>query len=101
MHNTQARLLTMAKVQNLGTLSLRQIAKFIDADGKPQVVKYHLRELEKKGLIQLNLAKGVVKPVKKGLVNSVKSLFSSPPIVGAPICGPATIFADERIEGYL
>ena len=99
MHNTQARLLTMAKVQNLGTLSLRQIAKFIDADGKPQVVKYHLRELEKKGLIQLNLAKGVVKPVKKGLVNSVKSLFYSLPIVGGPQFGPRTLSSGGRVEG--
>jgi repressor LexA len=91
----------MAKVQNLGKLSLRQIAKMIDAEGKPQVVKYHLRELEKKGLIQLNFAKGVVKPVHKGVAHAIKSLFYSLPIVGAANCGPATIFADERIEGYL
>ena len=105
MHDTQARLLTLAKVQNLGKLSLRQIAKFIDAEGRPQVVKYHLRELEKKGLIQLNLSakdgKRVIKPVQRGVVNAVRSLFYSIPIVGAANCGPATIFADERIEGYL
>ena len=58
MHDTQARLLTLAKQQkNLGTLSLRQIAKFIDAEGRPQVVKYHLRKLEEAGLIQMNLDK--------------------------------------------
>ncbi len=102
MHDTQARLLTMAKQQkNLGKLSLRQIAKFIDADGRPQVVKYHLRKLEEAGLIQINLAKGVIKPVRKGAANKVKSLFYSLPIVGAANCGPATMFADERIEGYL
>jgi SOS-response transcriptional repressor LexA len=82
-------------------VSLRQIAKFIDAEGKPQVVKYHLRQLEKAGLVQLNFDKGVIKPVRKGLVNSVRSLFYSLPIVGAANCGPATVFADERIEGYL
>lgn len=102
MHDTQARLLTLAKQnKNLGKQSLRQIAKFIDAEGKPQAVKYHLHKLEQAGLIQLNLAKGIIKPVKKGMADKVKNLFYSLPIVGAANCGPATVFADERIEGYL
>ncbi len=101
MHDTQARLLTLVRSRNLGKLSLRQIAKFIDAEGKPQVVKYHLRQLERAGLIQCNLDTGVIKPVVKGVANHVRSLFYSLPIVGAANCGPATIFADERIEGYL
>ncbi|MDE2078990.1 MAG: hypothetical protein KGI73_01240 [Patescibacteria group bacterium] len=101
MHDTQARLLTLVRSRNLGKLSLRQIAKFIDAEGKPQVVKYHLRKLEQAGLIQLNLETGVIKPVIKGLGNHVRSVLYSLPIVGAANCGPATIFADERIEGYV
>jgi len=102
MHDTQAKLLTLAKQnKNLGKQSLRQIAKFIDAEGKPQVVKYHLQKLEQSGLIQLNLAKGVIKPVQKGIASKVRGLFYSLPIVGAANCGPATVFADERIEGYL
>jgi len=102
MHDTQARLLTLARQnKNLGKQSLRQIAKFIDAEGKPQVVKYHLRKLEESGLIQMNLARGVIKPVKKGVADKVKNLFYSLPIVGSANCGPATVFADERIEGYL
>lgn len=102
MHDTQAKLLTLAKRQkNLGTLSLRQIAKFIDADGRPQVVKYHLRKLEEAGLIQMNLDKGIIKPVQKGVAGRVRGLFYSLPIVGMANCGPATVFADERIEGYL
>lgn len=102
MHDTQARLLTLAKQnKNLGKQSLRQIAKAIDAEGKPQVVKYHLRKLEEAGLVQLNLAKGVIRPVKKGLADKARGMFYSIPIVGAANCGPATVFADERIEGYL
>lgn len=102
MHDTQAKLLTLAKGQkNLGKLSLRQIAKFIDAEGRPQVVKYHLRKLEEAGLIQMNLDKGVIKPVQKGVAGRVRGLFYSLPIVGMANCGPATVFADERIEGYL
>jgi repressor LexA len=101
MNDTQARLLTLARTTQLGRLSLRQIAKVIGAEGKPQTVKYHLRKLEEAGLVQLNLAKGVIKPVKKGFVDKAKSLFYSLPIVGAANCGPATIFTDGRIEGYL
>ena len=101
MHYTQAKLLTLIRTHNLGKFSLRQIAKFIGADGKPQTVKYHLRKLEEAGLIQLNLEKGIIKPVQKGFASRVKNLFFSVPIVGAANCGPATIFADERIEGYL
>lgn len=101
MHDTQAQLLTMARSQNLGKLSLRQIASFIGAEGRPQVVKYHLRKLEEAGLIQLNFDKKIIKPVAKGMGNKVRSLFYSLPIVGAANCGPATVFADERVEGYL
>ena len=102
MHDTQAKLLTLAKQNpNLGKMSLRQIAKFIDAEGKPQVVKYHLRKLEEAGLIQLNLVRGVIRPVRKGIQGKVQSMFYSLPIVGTANCGPATVFADERIEGYL
>jgi len=101
MHDTQARLLTMARSQNLGKLSLRQIASFIGAEGRPQVVKYHLQKLEQAGLIQLNLDKKIIKPVVKGVSNRVRSMFYSLPIVGAANCGPQTVFADERIEGYV
>lgn len=101
MHDIQARLLTLAKLKSLDGKSLRQIAKLIDQDGKPQMVKYHLQKLEKAGLIQLNLQKKIIKPVHKGFNHAVKSMFFSLPIVGSANCGPATIFADERIEGYL
>jgi len=102
MHVTQAQLLTLIRGKaKLGSLSLRQIAKLIEQEGKPQVVKYHLQQLEKAGLVQIDLAKGVIKPVKRGFATGVKSLFYSIPIVGAANCGPATIFAEERTEGYV
>lgn len=49
----------------------------------------------------MNLDKKIIKPVQKGVAGRVKSMFYSIPIVGAANCGPATVFADERIEGYL
>jgi hypothetical protein len=101
MHNIQTLLLGMAKNTNLGELSLRQIAKMIGVEDKPQIVKYHLLQLEKAGLLQLNLEAGIIKPITRGsnASTSVKSPFYSLPIVGMANCGPATVFAEERIEG--
>ena len=103
MNNVQVALLNLSKHQDLGALSLRQIARLIGVEGKPQIIKHHLLQLEKAGLMQVNFDEGVIKPIKRGFnVNQkVKNLFYSLPIVGTANCGPATIFADERIEGYL
>ncbi len=102
MNKIQAMLLGLAKNQDLGILSLRQIAKLVGVENKPQIVKHHLLQLEKIGLIQLNLENGVIKPISRGFhQTAIKSPFYSLPIVGMANCGPATIFANERIEGYL
>ena len=102
MHTTQAKLLTLIRSKvKLGNLSLRQIAKLIGQEGKPQIVKYHLSQLEKAGLIQIDLSKGVIKPVRRGFASGVKSVFYSIPVVGSANCGPADIFAEERTEGYV
>lgn len=102
MHQIQTELLNLSKHQDLGALSLRQIAKLIGVDNKPQIVKHHLLQLEKAGLLQVNFDKDFIKPISRGFNSSpVKNMFFSLPIVGVANCGPATIFADERIEGYL
>lgn len=102
MHNIQTKLLELSRHQDLGSMSLRQIAKLVGVDDKPQIVKHHLLQLEKAGLMQVNFESGVIKPVKRGfLTNSLKSLFYSLPIVGMANCGTPNVFADERIEGYL
>jgi SOS-response transcriptional repressor LexA len=102
MNDYQQKLYQVAQTTDLGKLSLRQIAKLIGANDKPQIVKHHLLQLEKAGLLQLNLEAGIIKPIKKGYnISPTHSTFFSLPIVGAANCGPQTIFADERIEGYL
>lgn len=102
MHHIQTALLSLLEHQDLGVLSLRQIAKLLGVDDKPQIVKHHLFQLEKAGLIQINLEKNVIKPTKRGFTpESANNMFYSIPIVGAANCGPANLFANERIEGYL
>jgi repressor LexA len=102
LNEYQQKLYTLAQEHDLGKLTLRQIAKMIGADNKPQIVKHHLLQLHKKGLLRVNLEEGVVEVVSRGFVSgALKASIFSLPIVGAANCGPNTIFADERIEGYL
>ena len=83
-------------------MSLRQIAGLIGVPNKPQIVKHHLIQLEKAGLLQLDFKAGVVKPVNKGYhQKQATNFFYSIPIVGAANCGPAQIVAEECVEGYL
>lgn len=102
MNEYQNKIYELASKQNLGKLSLRKIAELINADNKPQIVKHHLLQLKKKGLLRVDLSKDVIEVLKKG-VNSFSgsnSIFSIP-IVGSANCGSPTIYADERVEGHL
>ncbi len=102
MNRIQQQLLDLiANNENLGKLSLRKIAELVGAKNKPQTAKYHLQQLEKDGLIQMNLEEGVIKLVKKGFNKANISPIYSVPVVGAANCGPATIFAEQNIEQYL
>ncbi len=102
MHTIQTKLLNLIKHHDLGKMSLRHIAKLIGVENKPQIVKHHLLQLEKLGFIQLNFENCIIRLNNRGFNPSpVKSIFYSLPVVGSANCGPATIFAEQRIEGYL
>lgn len=102
MHIIQKQLLDLiATHKDFGSYSLRKIATMIGAEGKPQTAKYHLQQLEKDGLIQMNLEEGLIKLVKRGYAKASKSPIYSLPIVGSANCGPATIFAEQNIDQYL
>lgn len=79
-------------------MSLRKIGKLIEINS-PQKIKHHLLQLEKNGLIQMDRLAKVMTRTKPG------SLYQSPlvalPILGTANCGPATIYAENNIEGYL
>lgn len=102
MHRLQKLLLDMIKTGEItGSYSLRKIAELIGAKGMPQVAKYHLQQLEKQGFIQVNLEENILKLVKKGFNVATKSPLYTLPVYGSANCGPATIFAEQNIEGYL
>ena len=97
----------LSKKQNLAMLSLRDMAKGIGLqDVSPQKIKHHLQQLQKKGFLTIDRAKGVMGKTQlepswaKGFLNKAAKLFSIP-ILGKANCGPATIFAEQNFQGFL
>lgn len=98
MHIIQEKLLKLITESNITRMTLREIGELID-EKYPQKVKHHLDQLEKKGFIKRDPDKKEISRLdhQTGAVTSLLSV----PIVGAANCGPATIFANENIEGYI
>ena len=98
MHMIQEKLLKVIDDKNIGDLTLRQIGELID-ERLPQKVKHHLSQLERKGFIVIDKKNKKINRVS----NKTKTgnIFISIPIVGTANCGPATVYADQNIEGYL
>jgi repressor LexA len=98
MHMLQEKILILVNEKNIGGMTLREIGSHI-GEKYPQKIKHHLSQLEKKGLIKIDKSKNSIEKASRGRIRN--SPFVSIPIVGAANCGPATIFADENVEGYL
>ncbi len=98
MHNIQEKLLQVMQNKNLNGMTLREIGEMI-GEKFPQKVKHHLDQLQKRGLVKIDKTK---KTIMKSIGGAIKNTqLISIPIVGSANCGPATIFANENIEGYL
>lgn len=98
MHPLQLALLRLSRKKNLGAMTLRQIGEEV-GEKFPQKVKHHLDQLHKKGLIRINKDKSLIEPVERGQTDYT-NLYSVP-ILGAANAGPATVFAEESLQGYL
>ena len=96
MHRIQEKLLKNIEGKNLSGMTLREIGETI-GESSAQKVKHHLTQLSKKGFITYD---SIHREIKKAQSIS-KEGFVSLPVVGSANCGPATIFADENIVGYL
>lgn len=101
MHELQVKILKLLDKKDFDGLTLREIGKKIGVEDSPQVVKHHLLQLEKKGLIYIDKINKRIVKVGAGINKDISKNFISLPIVGNASCGFATVFADENIEGYL
>ncbi len=98
MHKIQENLLSLLQNRNLNGLTLREIG-FLIGEKYPQKIKHHLDQLQKRGLIKVDKTNKIITKISRGPISNTKLI--SVPIVGVANCGPATIFANENIEGYL
>jgi repressor LexA len=98
MHKIQEQILKLVENKNISGMTLREIGKEI-GETMPQKIKHHLLQLEKKGFLSVDQKNKEI--TKKTASSPRKSPFFSIPIVGTANCGPATIFANENVEGYL
>lgn len=98
MHIIQEKLLKIVDEKNIGNLTLRQIGELI-GESLPQKIKHHLSQLERKGFILIDKKNKKISRI--GNKTKTSGLFISIPIVGSANCGPATIYTDQNIEGYL
>ena len=102
MHEIQQKLLKMAGEKNLGKYTLREIGGFVGEES-PQKIKHHLQQLEKKGFLRIDKANGMVEKVSHGVAHGFLkgARLLTIPILGSANAGPATIFAEANIQGYL
>ncbi|OGM96728.1 MAG: hypothetical protein A3B86_04830 [Candidatus Yanofskybacteria bacterium RIFCSPHIGHO2_02_FULL_38_22b] len=99
MHTIQKQILKISGRNNLGKMSLRQIGHLIGEGNQPQKIKHHLLQLEKNGLIKINRLEKEIARTRPG--TQANSKLISLPILGSANCGPAMIYAEQNIEGYL
>jgi repressor LexA len=98
MHTLQEKLLKLIDQKNIGNLTLRQIGGLV-GETLPQKVKHHLSQLERKGFIVIDKKNRKISRISSK--TETGDIFFSIPIIGSANCGPATIYADQNIEGYL
>lgn len=109
MHPLQEKLLRLSKIRDLSKLSYREIGRqLVDGENPndrvhPTNVKYHLEQLIASGNLDTSQRPIIRTTITMNSIKKISLNFElvKVPIVGSANCGPASIFADEKIEGYL
>jgi SOS-response transcriptional repressor LexA len=100
MHILQIKILNLAQEVDLSKMGLRKLGNLL-GEKWPQKVKHHLRQLEKNGYLKLDVDQNrVIKVLKRDMPKNVSRLFKIP-ILGSANAGPASIYADQDVQGYL
>ena len=95
MLSVQDKLLTLLRDQGAVPLKYREIGRRI-GERYPQTVKHHIEILKQANLI---VEKNDLLVLNKRKTTS--DGFLNLPFYGIANCGPATTFADNKIEGYI
>jgi len=98
MHHIQQKILNFADKINLKRDSLRQIGRLV-GETHPFAISYHLKKLEENGFIKIDRKTGDIKRIRE--LKDEGGNFIAIPVLGMANCGDPTIFADEKLEGYI
>ena len=93
MHKIQKKLLEASAKKSFSGMTLREVGELIGLN-HPQLIKHHLSQLVKKGLLDSKYQS------LKGGPSSQMGLLSIP-VLGSANCGEPTRLAEENLEGYL
>ncbi|PIS22797.1 hypothetical protein COT50_00025 [candidate division WWE3 bacterium CG08_land_8_20_14_0_20_41_10] len=96
MHKTQVRLVKLIESTDISKFTLREIAKMLGVN-HPQTIKYHLKRLEKLGVLVSNRL-GKLTTVQKSVLGKD---FVSIPVINDIDYDIASFFTVENITGYL
>lgn len=99
MHEVQKNLMILANKKELSSLTLRDIGEEVGLGReKPQIIKHHLQQLVKRGLLRNKDGKYFLISLQEE--NKTSNLISLP-IFGIANCGEALSLADDQVQGYL
>lgn len=98
MHQIQEKILELAKTEDVLSLGIRPLGRKIGVDS-PQIVKHHLMQLQKVGLLKPKSREDIKQHFKH--TSKLQPSFIEIPVVGTANCGPATFIAEENIEEYV
>lgn len=98
MHPLQTNLLRLCDTHHGRLpLKLRQLARDL-GENHPQTVKYHLLQLEEKGLIAIDPDREEVIRIAGAPTGSA---YANLPIMGSANCGTPAALADNEVEGLM
>lgn len=98
MHIIQKKILDLSRQTDISIIGYRKIGQMIGI-AHPQQIKHHLAQLMKKGHIKPDKSANLVETIKN--TNLLQPRFIEIPIYGSANCGPASLLAEDRIEGKL
>lgn len=84
--------------RDITSLKLAELARMVDVSNL-QKVKHHKEQVIKKGLVKIAAKPKAVTELKDYLANGLSIV--SIPILGSANAGPAMIYADGEVTGYL
>lgn len=98
MHEIQQKLVALSVDRDITSIRLAELARLIGVSNL-QKVKHHKEQVIKKGLVKVTASPKTITELKDYLANGLSIV--SIPILGSANAGPAMIYADGEVTGYL